>query len=234
MMRTLLRKAPVVLVLALLAVAATLAVQGLAGDLDPPGPPGKTMHTLSEIWDKLDALAQEMGGASNYPRKYSGADPREYAYMDIAAANQGRIEGSVEVRGLEGWILVFEVDHRVYVPYDPTIGQATGGRLHEPFKVTKQIDKATPKLYRALATGEHMKEVQIRWYRTGPQGAEHYYTVRLIDAMIVSIRPVLSPLTHSPAQFAHAEEVSFIYERIRWTWERDAIEAEDSRQMPKG
>jgi hypothetical protein len=31
-----------------------------AGDLDPPGPPGSTMKSLQEIWDKLEALSGEI------------------------------------------------------------------------------------------------------------------------------------------------------------------------------
>ena len=56
----------------------------------------------------------------------------------------------------------------------------------------------------------------------------------LEDAIIVSVRPwmpnCLDPHTES---YTHMEEVMFTYKKIRWTWEIDGIEAEDSWVVPK-
>ena len=156
------------------------------------------------------------------------------AHMYIRAANQGAIEGSCEMQGREGSMLVEAMNHEVRIPRDPQSGLSTGKRIHNAFSVVKVFDKSSPKLYQALCTGEHMA-IGIKWYRIDTTGQEeHYFSHALVDAIIVSIRPwmpnCLDPQTES---YTHMEEVMFTYKRIRWTWEIDGIEAEDSWLVPK-
>jgi type VI secretion system secreted protein Hcp len=83
--------------------------------------------------------------------------------------------------------------------------------------------------------GERMSEVVIKWYRIDPTGSEeHYFTTRLEDAIIVSMRPNM-PNCLDPAKesFSHMEDVAFTYKKIIWTWEADGIEADDSWEVPK-
>jgi type VI secretion system secreted protein Hcp len=155
--------------------------------------------------------------------------------MTLEGEAQGVIEGSCEMSGREGTILLDAFDHTVRIPRDPQSGLSTGKRVHEAFKVVKVYDKASPKLYQALCQGEHMKVVTVKWYRIDPSGQEqHYFTHTLTDAIVVSMRPwmpnCLDPLTES---FTHMEEVMFTYKKIRWTWEIDGIESEDSWLAPK-
>ena len=157
------------------------------------------------------------------------------AHMTVEGENQGAIEGSCEMQGREKTILVEAFEHRVRIPRDPQSGLSTGKRMHESMTVTKVYDKATPKLYQALCTGEHLKNVTIKWYRIDPAGQEeHYFTHVLEDAIVVSMHPYmpncLDPKTES---FTHMEDVEFSYKKIRWTWEPDGIESEDSWIMPK-
>lgn len=46
-------------------------------------------------------------------------------------------------------------------PRDAASGLPTGKRQHKPFVITKQVDKATPKLMLACADGKHFKEVVL-------------------------------------------------------------------------
>ena len=157
------------------------------------------------------------------------------AHMTLEGENQGNIEGSCTMQGRETTILVEAFNHEIRIPRDPQTGLSTGKRIHNALSVVKIFDKSSPKLYQALCTGEHMTNVTIKWYRIDPTGQEeHYFTHVLEDAIIVSIRPYmpncLDPNTES---YTHMEEVMFTYKKIRWTWEIDGVEAEDSWLVPK-
>jgi len=157
------------------------------------------------------------------------------AHMTAEGEAQGVIEGSCDMEGREGTILLDAFEHTVRIPRDPQSGLSTGKRVHEALKVVKVFDKSSPKFYQALCTGEHMKNVTIKWYRIDPAGKEsHYFTHTLTDAIVVSMRPwmpnCLDPQSES---FTHMEEVMFTYKKIRWTWEPDGIESEDSWVAPK-
>jgi len=141
------------------------------------------------------------------------------------------IQGS----GREGTILVEAFSHEISVPFDPVSGLPTDERIHNPLVVTKTFDKASPKLYEALVSGAHLGDVTIKFFRQEETGnvQEHYFTIQLEDAIIVSIKPfmpnILDPATES---FGHMEEVMFTYKKIKWTWEIDGIEAEDTWDPP--
>ncbi|HRB82604.1 MAG TPA: type VI secretion system tube protein TssD, partial [Nitrospira sp.] len=94
------------------------------------------------------------------------------AYLTVEVEKQGKIEGSCDLKGREGAILVQAFDHEVRIPSDPQTGLASGKRVHGPLKIVKQVDKASPLLYQALCTGEHLKSVEIKWYRIAKDGTE--------------------------------------------------------------
>lgn len=157
------------------------------------------------------------------------------AYLTLKGENQGEIEGSCDQMGHEGEILVEAFDHQIDIPRDRQTGLPTGPRVHGPMMVTKFFDKASPKLYQALASGEQMSEVMIKWYRINPMGSqEHYFTTKLQEAIIVSIEAKMENcLDPDKESFGHMEEVSFTYSKIIWTWVPDGIESEDSWKAPR-
>jgi len=139
------------------------------------------------------------------------------------------------MEGRKDTILCQAFNHEVYIPRDPQTGLPTGKRVHNALIVTKVFDKGSPKLYQALATGERMSDVTMKYYRINASGnEEHYFTIKLEDAIIVSIKPWI-PNALDPAResFTHMEDVSFTYSKIIWTWEIDGVEAQDSWQVPK-
>ncbi|KML54605.1 type VI secretion protein [Burkholderia cepacia] len=156
-------------------------------------------------------------------------------YLTLEGQNQGKIEGSVEVSGHEGKILVQAVDHPIEIPKSPQTGLPTGKRIHFPLKLTKELDKSSPKLSQALASGEQMKSVVLEFYRITKEGREEkYYTIKLENAIVMSIKAwTPNCLDQENQQFGHMEDVSFTYEKITWTYEPDGIEAEDSWSKPK-
>jgi type VI secretion system secreted protein Hcp len=76
--------------------------------------------------------------------------------------------------------------------------------------------------------------VTIKYYRIDPGGKEeHYFTVKLEDAIIVNMEPYF-PLTFAQDSdyYKHMEKVGFTYKKIIWTWEPDGIEAQDDWKEP--
>ena len=156
------------------------------------------------------------------------------AHLTLKGEKQGDIKGSCIQKGREGTILVQGLDHEVHIPVDIQTGLATGKRVHGKLKIVKEFDQASPLLYQALVRGEHMNNVEIKWYRISKTGAEeHYFTIRLEDAIICSVRPwVPNCLDKSMATFGHMEDVSFTYKKIIWRHEVDKKEGQDSWEIP--
>lgn len=156
------------------------------------------------------------------------------AHMYLTGIRQGNIQGSCDMRGREGSVLVEEFHHQVTIPNDPQTGLPTGKRVHKPFRLCKYYDKASPKLYQALVTGERFSNVRIDWYRINPGGEEElYFRHTLEDAILTDISPYMpNCLDASTDQFQHMEMVSFTYRKIIWTWIPDGIESEDDWKVP--
>ena len=156
-------------------------------------------------------------------------------YLTLEGQTQGKIEGSCEVSGHQGKIMIQAVEHSIEIPKSPQTGLPSGKRQHLGLTVTKEIDKSSPKLFQALCSGEQMRRVILEYYRISPRGTEEkYYTVELQNAILTSIRTwVPNCLIRDNLQLGHMEDVSLTYETIIWTWEPDGIEAQDSWVTPK-
>jgi type VI secretion system secreted protein Hcp len=157
------------------------------------------------------------------------------AFMTIIGQEQGPVTGSCELPGLEGDIEVYAFSHEVEIPRSHETGLPTGRRVHHDVTVNKEIDKSTPKLYKALCDGEKLTEVSISWYWFKGKSLEKFYSVKLINAIISRIKPC-SPHRRDMAHSVHTfmEDVSFAYEKIIWTWELQNVIHEDSWISPKG
>ncbi len=157
------------------------------------------------------------------------------SHLSLTGNTQGKIEGSCEIVGREGTILVYAMDHLIQIPRDPRTGLPTGQRVHDPLTVTKEFDKSSPPLYQALCSGEQFSEVKFEFYRISPEGTQElYFTITLENAIIVNIKAWYPPtMLASSEPYRHMEDVSFTYAKIIWTWEPDGIETEDNVREPK-
>jgi type VI secretion system secreted protein Hcp len=138
--------------------------------------------------------------------------------------NQGVIEGDATMAGREGWMNVFGFGHGVVMPFDPASGQASGRRQHQPLRLYKGIDQATPRLYRALVTGEHLKQCYVQFFRNNKINGklENYFTITIQNAFLSDITAA------SGSEGAGSREVaSFVYQKITWTYVDGDIETED-------
>ncbi|NBA94160.1 Hcp family type VI secretion system effector [Pseudomonas sp. R5(2019)] len=166
------------------------------------------------------------------------------AYISITGKTQGHITkdaftadsvGNIYVEGHEDQILVQEIDHLIATPTDPQSGQPSGQRVHKPFSFTAALNKATPLLYGALATGEMLTEVEVKWYRTSTEGKqEHFFTTKLEDATIVQIHTHL-PHAQDPSKEGYTQliKVSMAYRKITWTHNISGTEASDDWRKPQ-
>ncbi|EPU3933868.1 Hcp family type VI secretion system effector [Morganella morganii] len=148
-------------------------------------------------------------------------------YIAIEGKTQGNITagaftaesvGNIYVQGHEDEMLVQQFDHIVTVPTDPQSGQPSGQRAHRPFKFTVAMNKAVPLLYNALASGEMLPTVELKWYRTSVEGKqEHFFTTALEDATIVNIDCKM-PHCQDPSKSDYTQliEVSLAYRKISW------------------
>nr|WP_275892093.1 type VI secretion system tube protein Hcp [Burkholderia lata] len=70
-------------------------------------------------------------------------------------------------------------------------------------------------MYQALAAGETLPEVEVKWYRTSTEGKqEHFFTTKLEDATIVNINTALAH-----AQDPSKAEYTFLTEKLTSTQE---------------
>jgi type VI secretion system secreted protein Hcp len=110
--------------------------------------------------------------------------------------------------------------HDLISPNDFT--QDVSGKLrHEPYKIIKETDRATPLLYKALVNNEVLSEFKLDFFRqTGNVViVQNVYSVKLINARITGIRFEM-PHTKKADTLSlnEYEEISFVYDSIEWTW----------------
>ena len=126
--------------------------------------------------------------------------------------------GQSFVEGHEDEMIVQAVRHEILVPTDPQSGQPSGQRQHKPLILTVALNKAVPLLYNALASGESLTDVTLRWYRTSADGKqEHYFTTSLVDSTIVNI-DLNMPNSQDPAMsnFTQLIDIYLAYRKINW------------------
>ncbi|MGU3492576.1 Hcp family type VI secretion system effector [Xanthobacteraceae bacterium A53D] len=165
------------------------------------------------------------------------------AYVTIKGQKQGEITkgaftadsvGNIWQEGHEDESIVQAFSGHAIIPRDPQSGQPTGARVHQPASITKYMDKASPLLWQALATGEVLSEVVLSLWRTSPNGTqEKYFTVKYEDAVLVDGKSLIpNALLAENAQFGHMEEWSFTYRKVTWTHEKAGTSGSDDWRKP--
>lgn len=155
------------------------------------------------------------------------ADAALNAYLTLKGNKQGDIKGSVTQKGREGKIMVIAVEHDLKTP-------AGGAEQHGAFIITKEIDKSSPLLRKAAATGETF-DFELQFWtpqlaaQQGVGQEKQHYTVKLTGARIANIGlRMLNNKNPEYTRYAEYEEVSFTYQKIEWIWTDGGITATDS------
>jgi len=140
------------------------------------------------------------------------------------------IEGSVDVEGREGCMEIVKAEHTIHIPTDRKNGTISGARVHSPFILTKNTDKASSILHDFLCKAKVIPEVVLEWYRPHPDGYDElYYTQTLEDAKVVRLTTILPDVDDlNTEDYKHREEVAFQYKKITWLIKDGNISAYDS------
>lgn len=111
--------------------------------------------------------------------------------------------------GHKDWIELLSYGHTVSASLLPLEGRAD----HGDFSITKAVDKASPKLYLFVNTGERIQEVRVEVTRNGAA----FMVYKLEDVLISSVHalPMEEVSLSSPLPL---EEVSFNYGRVKWEY----------------
>ena len=157
------------------------------------------------------------------------------AYLRLVGEKSGEIRGSVTQKGRENKILVIAASHDVISPHDAASGQATGKRQHQPFVITKPVDRASAPLHQVQAANERLREWELQFWAPQLRGSAgtgvemQYFTVKLTNASIASIAMRMPNTTHPDlAKLDSFEDVAFTYQGIEWTWVDGNIVASDN------
>ena len=148
-------------------------------------------------------------------------------YISIQGKSQGNLTagaftadsvGNIYVQGHEDEMLVQAFEHLVSVPTDPQSGQPAGQRVHRPFRFTVALNKTVPLLYNALASGEMLPTVTLKWFRTSVEGRqEHFFSTRLTDATVVDIDCQMPHCQDAnKSEFTQLIQVALAYRKIEW------------------
>jgi type VI secretion system secreted protein Hcp len=187
-----------------------------AGELTPSSAPAPTMHSLDEIYSKIDEKAAA-------DPDHSQGSEASFIHMTLTGETSGLVNGSSTAPGREDTIALIGFSHEVISPRDAASGLPTGKRQHKPLNVTKFIDKSTPILFHILASNENITELEITFYRSAVDGSqEPYYRIELVNASIAGIR----------TEYPNLETVTFAYQKVIWTWVDGGITAEDDWETP--
>ena len=87
-----------------------------------------------------------------------------------------------------------------------------------PFSIVKALDKASPKLALACASGEHFPEGTLEICRAGGD-KQPYMEYKMTDVMVTSYRPGGT----GGGEAIPLEEVSFSYGKIEWKYTQTKV-----------
>ena len=157
-------------------------------------------------------------------------------YVKITGASQGVIEGGVTAGGREGTIEGFEYHHLVEIPIDPGSGLPTGRAQHQVVIFTKEVDKATVNLWRALDNGENLTKVEFMFYRVTNVGLQElYYKVTLTDAKVVALEPITPHFRDADfIDFTDQERIRLNYRLIKVEFPSDGDEEHELSSVDPG
>jgi len=137
-------------------------------------------------------------------------------YIQVTDSNKKPIEGECAESEHKGWIMGFCFRAGVSIPTDPNTGQVTGGRVHAPFVISKEIDKSSPELFNMMCKGEKCDTIVVDMVRKESNGREvTYYKYTFKNAQIVRLSSESPDVRDVGQQFKRCqEEVEFRYQAV--------------------
>jgi type VI protein secretion system component Hcp len=130
------------------------------------------------------------------------------------------IKGDVPVKGYEGWIESQSLQFGITRAVMPK-GGASAPQVSE-IVITKLTDVASPLLFVESLQG-NPKPVDLEFVRTGPRGAERFYTLKLYDTLV-------SAFSQSSGGDVPTESVSLNFLKMELTY-RDYVNGAPNREI---
>jgi type VI secretion system secreted protein Hcp len=139
--------------------------------------------------------------------------------LHVIGTQQGRLKGD---KGGEGEpVLCSYYAYDLTTPLDAATGMPAGKRRHGPLVIRKKLNPTSPQLAKACIEQEVLKEVRLSFSNpmrdpnartSGSTTALRYYTIKLTNARIASIKHLMTvELEPEPL-----EEVAFVFEQIEY------------------
>ena len=88
-------------------------------------------------------------------------------------------------------------------------GGGAGKATFQDLSIVHKIDKASPKLLQACATGEHLKEATITFRKAG-KGQQEFLIVKMNDVIITGV------VQSAPGSEVGSETVSLEFAKVDW------------------
>lgn len=133
--------------------------------------------------------------------------------------------------GRENSIECVQFSQGVSVARETSTGLATGRRQYDPIVIVKRIDRSSPLLMKGLAENQPVSAV-FKFFRPNPAGdgtTEQFYTIEIKDGRLTAVKDyVLDTLDPALVGRPPLEEVSFVFNRISWTYTNGGVTFEDS------
>lgn len=129
------------------------------------------------------------------------------------------IEGESTDDKHKGWIEILSYGMAVSQPTGGVVSTAGGGTSQRAnfaeFAFTKVLDKASPKIALACASGTHIKEIILEVCRAGGDEKVKFYEIKMNECIISAYKPGGSA---KGAETIPLEEVAVDYGKILWTY----------------
>jgi type VI secretion system secreted protein Hcp len=90
-------------------------------------------------------------------------------------------------------------------------GGGTGGTTFQDLSIVHKIDKASPNLLNACATGQHLKEATITFRKAG-KGQQEFLIIKMNDVIITGV------VQGAPSSEAGSETVSLEFAKVDWQY----------------
>lgn len=198
-----------------LAVSIGIVIWANGGTITPPaGPVAPTMHTLDELFNVTSSISSATSSpyaTAPSDSEVSAGDPRGLVTMLIP-----EYPGSNQTTGMEGTSLVLGLRH--------DFSRTQGGTIDQlPLTVFKNIDRSSPGVQKAAATGQVLTQVILSFYRIdeASQILQKYYIITLSNVQVLGASP---RMVHMGAgDFVHMDEIQLSFQSIQWNWLPDDL-----------
>jgi len=164
-------------------------------------------------------------------------------YISVTGSTQGNISekaftadsvGNIYQEGHANELFCQSLSLHVTIPRDPQSGSPTGQRVHQPARMIKYFDRASPLLLGSITSGEIL-QITANYFRTSTAGQqENYFQLQFTDVLLVDLKQY-TPLALDPANgpYRDMEEILFTYRAIQSTHKIAGTSGSDDWRKPK-